>query len=154
LSQLIEIRHAREEDIPEILRIEQASDETPHWIEQTYRDMLRMQNGPAWREVWVGVAEGGMAGFAVVKVLLDEAEIESISVDREWRRHGVGRALLEAIEDSIRIAALNELRLEVRQSNETARRFYESLGFVANGTRRGYYSNPAEDAVLMCRAIG
>ena len=41
--------------------------------------------------------------------------------------------------------------LEVRHSNDAARRLYGGFGFVVAGVRRGYYTNPIEDALVLCR---
>ena len=43
------------------------------------------------------------------------------------------------------------IHLEVRKGNETAIRLYERLGFERDGIRKGYYTDPVEDAVLMTR---
>ena len=43
--------------------------------------------------------------------------------------------------------------LEVRRSNEAARRLYERWGFTLKGVRRGYYEKPAEDALVLGREL-
>jgi ribosomal-protein-alanine N-acetyltransferase len=51
-------------------------------------------------------------------------------------------------------ADVREVLLEVRESNQAARAFYASLGFVDDGRRRGYYADPVEDAVLLRLRLG
>jgi ribosomal-protein-alanine N-acetyltransferase len=83
-----------------------------------------------------------------------ECEIEFAMVQPDARRRGAGRTLVrEAAEWAERMGA-KELWLEVRESNEAARRLYAACGFAVTGRRRGYYADPAEDALLMRLALG
>lgn len=95
------------------------------------------------RTVLVAEADGAVAGFAVWQQLTeDEVELLNLAVHPRARRHGVGRALVEA-------AGGRRAWLEVRASNQGAILFYRSLGFRVCGVRRRYYRDPEEDAVLM-----
>ena len=85
-------------------------------------------------------------GFLVVRVVAErEWEILNLAVAPGVRRQGIGRQLLS---DSLERHA-GECFLEVRESNETARRFYERLGFKTATERLQYYSNPPETAIVM-----
>lgn len=78
-----------------------------------------------------------------------EMEVLDVSVDPEWRRKGLARRLVRlAIARAGRARARAAL-LEVRASNAPARSLYASLGFRERGIRRGYYSQPAEDAIVL-----
>jgi ribosomal-protein-alanine N-acetyltransferase len=77
-----------------------------------------------------------------------EWELENIVVAEESRRSGVGTRLLSDFVKHARANHVNSIFLEVRQSNQSARAFYTKIGFVEFGSRKGYYSNPPEDAVL------
>lgn len=83
-------------------------------------------------------------GYICFSEVLGEGEILYIAVLPEHRREGIGKALADAVK-------LSPLFLEVRQSNENAIRFYTSLGFREVSTRKNYYHNPTEDAIVMVK---
>ncbi len=92
--------------------------------------------------------DGSVLGYAGLHVAVDEGYIDNIAVRQEYRRQGVGRALLGAFMRYGR-ENLAFLTLEVRPSNTTAIQFYMEHGFVQVGRRKNYYSAPREDAILM-----
>ena len=150
-SKSLEIRHAQVEDLAEVVRIERAVPEAPHWGESVYRDMLLQDSGEITlnRALFVAGNSERILGFAVVAVVADQAELESIAVDPERRRLGVGRALSGAVILWGHGAGAQEMLLEVRSASAEARALYDCLGFRETGLRRGYYSDPPDDAVLM-----
>ena len=78
-----------------------------------------------------------------------EGSITNVAVHPEKRGLGIGEAL---VREALRLGntlSLDYVTLEVRDSNTPARRLYEKCGFKAVGTRRGFYSKPKEDAVIM-----
>jgi ribosomal-protein-alanine N-acetyltransferase len=82
----------------------------------------------------------------------DEGEIANLAVREPTRRRGIGAALLDAaLAEGTRRGAAN-MYLEVRESNEAARRLYASRGFEEIGRRRRYYRHPVEDAIVLRRA--
>ncbi len=88
------------------------------------------------------------AGFLVWRITgPDEYEVLNLAVAPRYRRRGVARALLAAVICS------GKWFLEVRESNTAARRLYASAGFQEIGRRRGYYSNPREDAVQVALSV-
>ena len=93
------------------------------------------------------------AGFILGQIVVDEAEILSVGVAREWQRRGLGRLLVEALCRSAKRAEVKRLHLEVGADNAAARALYSRLGFQETGLRKGYYAKaggrPAEDAVTM-----
>ena len=74
-----------------------------------------------------------------------------LMVAPEWRRRGVGRALLDAAERWARETGVRKLELHVFPHNEPAIALYEQAGYVREGYRRGYYRRGATyfDAILM-----
>jgi ribosomal-protein-alanine N-acetyltransferase len=97
-------------------------------------------------------AQRGIRAYCAFQVVLDEAHVHNLAVVPEWRRHGLARRLLAL---TLEIAARNGARsahLEVRAGNAAARGLYRAMGFREVGTRRGYYSAPVEDAILLSRA--
>jgi ribosomal-protein-alanine N-acetyltransferase len=113
------------------------------------RHQLFAEVDSPWSEFWVAEVDGTPMGFVLVHVPVEETEILEIAVDERVRRRGVGRALMLHAMQRARARGGTALLLEVRVSNEPARRLYESLGFVANGIRPRYYRDNHEDALLM-----
>lgn len=102
---------------------------------------------------FVANADGEIAGFINLGVVLDEATVNNIAVKQTYCRRGIGRALLTAAIDYCQNNRLNVLMLEVRQSNRAAIALYERFGFQAVGIRKRFYDEPEEDAVLMNKNI-
>jgi ribosomal-protein-alanine acetyltransferase len=97
-----------------------------------------------------GTASGRhrIVAFLVTRRVENDWELENIVVADESRRHGVGSRLLGDLIKHARSNGGNSIFLEVRQSNQSARAFYQKIGFAEFGSRKSYYSNPPEDAVL------
>jgi tRNA threonylcarbamoyl adenosine modification protein YeaZ/ribosomal-protein-alanine acetyltransferase len=93
--------------------------------------------------------DGAVVAYCACWLIFDELHINSLAVDEAVRRRGVARRLLrEVFRDAIRAGA-QSATLEVRRSNEAARRLYLSLGFVVDAVRRDYYQLPREDALIL-----
>ena len=90
-------------------------------------------------------------GFCSFWRVLDELHVNNLAVAHAHRRRGIATALMTfVLNEGARLGA-HRATLEVRRSNEAARRLYERLGFVAAGVRRAYYTNPIEDALVLWR---
>ncbi|MFN2115594.1 MAG: ribosomal protein S18-alanine N-acetyltransferase [Anaerolineae bacterium] len=95
-----------------------------------------------------------VVGYACLWLQVDVAHVIMITVLPEWRRHGVGRALLSRlVEEAARLGAV-EVTLEVRETNGAARRLYSDHGFEEVGRRPRYYPDTGEDAILMTAPVG
>ncbi len=88
-------------------------------------------------------------GFAGIWVLADEAHITNIAVRKRYQRQGLGELLLIAISDLARQMKASVITLEVRISNTPAQDLYRKYGFTEVGTRRAYYTDNREDALIM-----
>lgn len=90
--------------------------------------------------VWLTLArqEGEPVGFALNRVIFDEAELLLLGVRPAFRGHGIGRALLDRSSAQARSLGARRLHLEVREGNH-ARLLYDAAGFTQIGSRRGYY---------------
>lgn len=97
---------------------------------------------------------GGVAGYCAAWVIFDEVHINNMAVLPEWRRHGLGAALLARVLDAAAGEGASKATLEVRRSNAAARALYERFGFIEAGVRARYYTNPVEDAIVMWRTPG
>src|SRR5262245_35236643 len=96
-------------------------------------------------------ASGRLLGYVIVSRYVDAWHVMNLVVDDTHRRHGIATRLLEAVFDRTRDEGRRGFTLEVRVSNGPAIRLYESMGFRAQGLRRGYYTDNREDAVIMWR---
>lgn len=92
-------------------------------------------------------------GFIGASDISGMADITNVAVLPQYRRSGVGRALvMRMIEELTRRGAV-EIFLEVRKSSEPAIALYRMCGFECISTRRSYYKDPVEDALVMRREI-
>ncbi len=99
---------------------------------------------------------GDVAGFALGRVIADEAEVLTIAVAPERRRKGVARHLLADLEDAARRRGADTCFLEVAADNRAAIGLYHSAGYAEVGRRRGYYRKPdgkAVDALILSRVL-
>ncbi len=103
--------------------------------------------------VFFGEFGGQPAAFALLRVVLDEAELLLFGVASAQRRAGLGRRFWAEVEAALSAEGCREVHLEVRASNLTARRFYEAVGFAETGARPRYYEAPPDDAILMLRRL-
>jgi len=93
-------------------------------------------------------------GFALMRVVADEAELLLIAVAPAAQQQGIGQALLDDFVDRAREKGGDRLHLEVRASNP-AIELYRANGFVPAGRRRDYYRGPngeLHDAITLVRA--
>ena len=130
--------------IPALAELERACFSAP-WSEASLREEL--ENPLAHFRV-AEDEDGTVLGYVGVHFLADEGFITNVAVVPEARRRGVARALLM---DLTAYSVANKdyrITLEVRVSNHPAIRLYESLGYVRDGVRPGFYSHPKEDAAI------
>lgn len=100
--------------------------------------------------LWLVALDGDtVAGYIGSQTVLGEADMMNIAVSPEYRRQGVARSLVEALEQRLRAKDTYQLTLEVRVSNAPAIALYEKLGFRQIGKRPNYYSHPKEDAYIL-----
>ena len=92
---------------------------------------------------YVATEENEVVGYLLATSLLGEGEILRIAVKEKARKKGVAKALFSHF-----LPDLDSVFLEVRSQNTAARCLYEALGFQQTGTRKNYYKNPQDDAVL------
>lgn len=93
--------------------------------------------------------DGQVTGYAGMFKALDEGNIANIAVFPEYRRQGIGEALLAALIDEGRKEGLSRMFLEVRETNYPAVALYKKLGFTEAGYRKDYYHDPEEGAKIL-----
>lgn len=136
-------------DLPQVLAIENEAFPSP-WSEQSYRDELSRN---AFAHYFALVDQERVVGYAGMWIILDEAHVTTIAVHSSLRGRGLGRALMEHLMAEAINWGADRITLEVRASNEAARKLYTGLGFQAIGLRKGYYADRNEDAVVMGRNL-
>lgn len=147
----LRIRGMTVSDIPAVVAIDRASFPLP-WSEASFRSELT--SNEAAHLLVAELAEDRLthiAGYAGYWLVVDEAHLSTLAVHPERRRRGIGRRLL--VEAMLQAASqgADMMTLEVRSSNEEARRLYIRHGFEIVGRRPRYYKDNHEDAVLMTR---
>ncbi len=145
---MVRVRPAAKSDLPRLIEIAAHSATAAHWSELQYHKLFApdpVQNHTAL----VIEEEGEVAGFIAARQLGTEWEIENIAVTGSARRRGLGTRLLGEFMDLVRSRGGREIFLEVRESNLAARRLYEKWAFLEKGRRKQYYSDPAEDALIL-----
>jgi ribosomal protein S18 acetylase RimI-like enzyme len=136
LAPPLEIRRAAAADIPEILSIQSTAPEASQWTPDDYLTY----------DCHVAIAAGRIGGFLVSRQLAPgEREILNVAVHPEKRRTGIASALIRA--ETERWPGVHFL--EVRSSNQAARRVYHMLGFEEISTRADYYDDPPEAGIVM-----
>jgi ribosomal-protein-alanine N-acetyltransferase len=96
-----------------------------------------------------GHGQATLIGFAGMWLAFDEAHITTIGVDPHYRGHGLGELLLLCMVDEAIARGAKWLTLEVRVSNVSAQALYRKYGFSVHGSRKRYYSDNNEDALIM-----
>ncbi len=104
---------------------------------------------------WVLLDGAKIIGYSLMMLVLDEAHLLNLSIDKTYQKRGLGRLLLEHMIASAKQHGAANMFLEVRPSNISAIALYENIGFNEMAIRRGYYpaQNGREDAVLMGLAL-
>ena len=135
-------------DLDAVLQIEQASFVNP-WTREMY--LAELENRGVSYCLIARNSSREVVGFCSFWRVLDELHINNLAVSPVARGAGAGTALLEAVlSEGARLGA-RRATLEVRRSNDAARRLYERLGFAVAGVRRAYYTSPVEDALVLWR---
>ena len=101
-----------------------------------------------------GIESAAVAGYIVARETAGELHINNVAVRAEYRRRGIGAALLNHVLDEARRRKAKAAFLEVRSANRAAQALYEKSGFRAIARRADYYSDPREDAVVMSLVLG
>ncbi len=146
---LQDFRPMLEDDLNDVLAIEQAVYEFP-WSRTIFMDCLRVGYC-----CWVLEKHGFLDGYGIMSVAAGECHILNLCVHPRSQGGGTGTRLLDYLLEVAVNHAADTAFLEVRPSNEIARRLYLKSGFNEVGMRRAYYParNGREDAVIMARSL-
>ncbi len=142
----IKISPMKKEDLDGILKIEEASYGEHHWSKDSFYSEL---SNKLAKYFCAFDESNNLLGYAGSWLVIDEAHITNIAVAPQYRGKKVGESLLTAIFDACYKNMVKYLTLEVRVSNTPAIKLYEKYAFKSLGTRKGYYQNNNEDALIM-----
>jgi [ribosomal protein S18]-alanine N-acetyltransferase len=142
------VRRLRTADLPEIERIEQRAMTAP-WSEAQLREEIEVPNGLAFAVT----CDDQLWGYAFFRTCFPECELVHLIVAPEWRRRGAAATLLTYALTGFAAQDYATCFLEVRESNEAARGLYAQAGFLQTGSRKHYYSQPVESALLLTRDL-
>jgi ribosomal-protein-alanine N-acetyltransferase len=146
------IRSVEASHVADLIRIGDETNLSP-WSAQSYLEEMKNPNAIMLRAV---NDDNATIGFVVGRLvpagdteLRTDAEIYNIAVVLNEQRRGCGQSLFDAFVERCRTSGAANIWLEVRESNEQAIRFYEKNGFERVQSRRSFYENPREHAILM-----
>jgi ribosomal-protein-alanine N-acetyltransferase len=153
----ITISRMSEHDLLEVVEIEEQSG-LSRWGWAAYYAELQGANRDLMliaRPSRVSAIEAFViAGYISARETAGELHINNVAVRAEFRRRGIGAALLNQVLEEARRRNAKAAFLEVRSANVAAQALYEKSGFKAIARRTNYYSEPLEDAVVMSLELG
>jgi ribosomal-protein-alanine N-acetyltransferase len=128
-----------------VLRIEGRTSTTPWSLGLFVAELGRGDQ----RVYLVARRDGRVVGYAGALLVAGEAHVTTIAVDPDLQGHSIGRRLLLTLVRRCVALGCGAVTLEVRSSNEAALALYRTFDFVPAGVRKGYYSKPVEDALVL-----
>ena len=144
------IRMATLEDLDLLVALEEVCFSVP-WSKKSFEAELK--GNQFSRILMVPHSEYGLEvqaiGYICVWMVFEEIRFLNLAIHPEFRRRGLATQL---ISEAIRLGREEGCcrgMLEVRESNHAAKKLYESFHFQEYATRKSYYTNPTEDAILM-----
>jgi len=148
-----ELTRATPADIGPLVELESRCFDWP-WGRLSFEGELTV-TGADSRVAWITTAprEKQIVGYIFFRFIAEEVHIFRLAVDSAWRRRGIGTRLVAECLGAARARGLTAAVLEARPSNTEAVELYRKLGFRAVATRRGYYSDHHEDALILKRTL-
>jgi [ribosomal protein S18]-alanine N-acetyltransferase len=140
----VHIRWMIRRDMPEVLEIEGSSFEFP-WTEEDFIRCLRQRNCIGM----VAEHEERVVGFMIYELHKNRLHILNFSVHADFRRRGVGQAMVGKLISKLSHQRRNRILLEVRETNLAAQLFFRNTGFRATSVLKDFYDDTTEDAYLM-----
>jgi len=140
----VQVRKAKTEDLEKIHQIAKQSFKEPYPLQ-----LLKQIHDTAPEGFLTAEKNGEVVGYLIGMVRWEDiGHILAIAVDKEQRRKEIGRALMEKAIEELQERGAENIKLEVRVSNEGAQEFYQEIGFEPKKVAPEYYSDK-EDALTM-----
>jgi ribosomal-protein-alanine N-acetyltransferase len=133
-------------DIDAIVALENEAFSSP-WPRDTL--VWELTNSDVTRVYLLRDAEDRAIAFCIAWIIFDELHINTLAVSASHRRQGLATFLLREVMADAAREGTRRATLEVRESNTAALDLYARLGFRVTARRRGYYTNPVEDALIL-----
>jgi [ribosomal protein S18]-alanine N-acetyltransferase len=143
------IRLFEKEDLPAILAIQKKTPLAAQWQGHDYARLAAEPGGMILVADLETMTPPKVLGFAAFHRVIDEAEIQNLAVDPDHQRQGVARALLEGAKRRLRKDGTKRCFLEVRAGSKAAHELYFSIGFGLYSSRKNYYRDPPDDALVL-----
>ena len=140
----LDIRRLTYADLPQVIAIERRAFPTPWSLAMFVLELSK----PAGKCL-AARRDGTLTGYMICSRYEDAWHVMNVAVDPREQRLGIATALM--VELLARLGVEPRLTLEVRPSNGAAIALYERFGFLGAGTRRRYYQDNGEDALIMWR---
>ena len=138
------VREMEAGDVAAVSAIEASVFSMP-WSADDFLEMIQAD----YAYYYVALYDGKIAGCCGIRDIAGEGEITNVVVDASLRRQKIARTMLEHMLAKAEERGIGAYTLEVRCSTLPAIRLYESLGFLGEGVRPGFYDKPKEDALIM-----
>lgn len=140
-----------ERDLPYVCAIERASFPNP-WHEMTFIGEIHNKS-ISFPYVIVHKIEKKVIGYVIFWHIKEAVQISNIAIHPDFRRKGIGEAIIRQVLAQVKSEGAKSISLEVRPSNFAALNLYKKLGFEIFGIRKDYYHNPKEHALIMGRRL-
>lgn len=142
----INIRRMEKTDVDNVVRLEALSYGEHHWSKESFYNELSNNLAHYYSAF---DENNNLIGYVGCWHIFEEAHITTLSVHPDYRKKGVAQRLLLTIIDGCYQNKIKYITLEVRESNIPAISLYEKNGFKSIGTRKGYYQDNNENALIM-----
>ena len=145
-TETVTIEKMKTTDVDDVIRIEESAYGQHHWSKESFLNEVKNELAHYYSLI---TSDGKLAGYAGSWHILEEAHITTIAIAPEYRRRKFAEALLKRVIDDCYEEKIKYITLEVRKSNIPAINLYSKYGFTSFGTRKGYYQDNNEDALIM-----
>lgn len=132
-------------DVPQVLRIEREAFATQWPADAFYNEL----GANRLAHYFVGRCNGELVAYGGIWVILEDAHVTTIAIDHRYRGRGLGEAMLLHLVDEAIARGASWMTLEVRESNAVAQSLYRKYGFTTVTSRKAYYSDNNESALVM-----
>jgi ribosomal-protein-alanine N-acetyltransferase len=131
-------------------------------LPENYTDYFFMDLYQRFPETFIVAEENGeVAGYIMCRVelglsnfgfsgVIKKGHIVSVAVLPQYRRKGIGEALITEAMKGMRLYNAKQCFLEVRVANTPAIDLYKKLGFQVTRTIHGYYADGEDAYVMSC----